>query len=62
MELDINPDWVSGAYFHDQPGRPTQGFRLYPVVPGQHGPAGPVAIAVLVEAGRLSRSDAPPPD
>ncbi len=30
MELDINPDWVSGVYFHDQPGGPPQGFRLYP--------------------------------
>ncbi|HJP75016.1 MAG TPA: phosphodiester glycosidase family protein [Pseudonocardiaceae bacterium] len=31
MELDINPDWVSGAYFHDQPGgQQPQGFRLYP--------------------------------
>jgi hypothetical protein len=31
MELDINPDWISGAYFHDQPnGAQPQGFRLYP--------------------------------
>ena len=31
MELDINPDWISGAYFHDQPnGQQPQGFRLYP--------------------------------
>jgi hypothetical protein len=30
MELDINPDWVSGVYFHDQPGGTPQGFRLYP--------------------------------
>ena len=30
MQLDINPDWVSGVYFHDQPGSPPQGFRLYP--------------------------------
>ncbi|HEY4460444.1 MAG TPA: hypothetical protein VGN81_39460 [Pseudonocardiaceae bacterium] len=31
MELDINPDWVSGVYFHDQPrGAPPEGFRLYP--------------------------------
>ena len=30
MQLDINPDWVSGVYFHDQPGAPPQGFRLYP--------------------------------
>jgi hypothetical protein len=30
MELDINPNWVSGAYFHDRPhGQPT-GFRLFP--------------------------------
>jgi hypothetical protein len=30
MELDINPDWVSGVYFHDDPGGPPRGFRLYP--------------------------------
>jgi hypothetical protein len=30
MELDINPDWISGAYFHDQPTGNPQGFRLYP--------------------------------
>ena len=30
MELDINPDWVSGAYFHDQTSGDPQGFRLYP--------------------------------
>lgn len=30
MELDINPDWVSGAYFHPQPGGPPQGFKLFP--------------------------------
>jgi hypothetical protein len=31
MELDINPDWVSGVYFHDRPrGAPPEGFRLYP--------------------------------
>jgi hypothetical protein len=30
MELDINPGWVSGAYFHDHPvGAPT-GFALFP--------------------------------
>lgn len=30
MELDINPNWVSGTYFHDRPhGRPA-GFRLFP--------------------------------
>jgi hypothetical protein len=38
MELDINPDWVSGVYFHDTPGAPPQGFRLYPTqkVPPSH--------------------------
>jgi hypothetical protein len=30
MELDINPDWVSGAYFHPQPSGAPQGFRLFP--------------------------------
>ncbi|HEX5116877.1 MAG TPA: hypothetical protein VFW65_16925 [Pseudonocardiaceae bacterium] len=30
MELDINPDWVSGVYFHDSPDGPPHGFRLYP--------------------------------
>ncbi|HEY2694481.1 MAG TPA: phosphodiester glycosidase family protein [Pseudonocardiaceae bacterium] len=35
MELDINPDWISGAYFHDgqshdQPSGNPKGFRLYP--------------------------------
>ena len=30
MELDINPNWVSGAYFHDHPGGPPSGFRLFP--------------------------------
>ena len=30
MELDINPDWVSGAYFHPRPGGPPQGFALFP--------------------------------
>ncbi len=30
MELDINPNWVSGTYFHDRPGAPPQGFRLFP--------------------------------
>jgi hypothetical protein len=30
MELDINPTWVSGTYFHDQPAGPPQGFRLFP--------------------------------
>ena len=30
MELDINPDWVSGAYFHSQPSGPPQSFKLFP--------------------------------
>ena len=30
MELDINPAWTSGAYFHDSATGPPQGFRLYP--------------------------------
>jgi hypothetical protein len=30
MELDINPDWVSGAYFHPQPNGAAEGFRLFP--------------------------------
>jgi hypothetical protein len=30
MELDINPDWVSGVYFHDSPNGSPHGFRLYP--------------------------------
>lgn len=30
MELDINPDWVSGAYFHPRRDGPPQGFRLFP--------------------------------
>ncbi len=29
MELDINPTWVSGTYFHDRPGGPPQGFPLF---------------------------------
>lgn len=29
MELDINPTWVTGVYFHSGTGAP-QGFRLYP--------------------------------
>jgi hypothetical protein len=38
MELDINPAWVSGVYFHDRPGGPPQGFKLFPAeqVPAQH--------------------------
>jgi hypothetical protein len=30
MELDINPDWITGVYFHDNPGGPPTGYRLYP--------------------------------
>ncbi|TVT13507.1 phosphodiester glycosidase family protein, partial [Amycolatopsis rhizosphaerae] len=30
MELDINPAWVSGTYFHDRPTGPPQGFKLFP--------------------------------
>jgi hypothetical protein len=30
MELDINPAWVSGAYFQTPSGRPTRAVRLYP--------------------------------
>ncbi|MFP5022173.1 hypothetical protein [Pseudonocardia phyllosphaerae] len=30
MELDINPAWVSGAYFHDRPGREPRGYALFP--------------------------------
>ena len=30
MELDINPDWVSGAYFHPQPTGTPQNFKLFP--------------------------------
>jgi hypothetical protein len=29
MELDINRDWVSGAYFHDSTGGLPHGYRLY---------------------------------
>jgi len=39
MELDINPTWVSGTYFHDQPGGAPQGFRLFDaerVAPGHY--------------------------
>jgi hypothetical protein len=37
MELDINPDWISGAYFHPTPTG-ARGYRLYPgqKVPPQH--------------------------
>jgi hypothetical protein len=30
MELDINPDWVSGTYFHGTPGSAPQSFSLFP--------------------------------
>ncbi|MCW2721031.1 hypothetical protein [Pseudonocardia sp.] len=30
MELDINPNWVSGTYFHPRRGAPPQGFKLFP--------------------------------
>ncbi|HTK63960.1 MAG TPA: hypothetical protein VL595_16350 [Pseudonocardia sp.] len=30
MELDINPNWVSGTYFHDRPKGPARGYRLFP--------------------------------
>ena len=30
LELDINPHWVSGTYFHPRPGGPPQGFSLFP--------------------------------
>ncbi|MGH3841719.1 MAG: hypothetical protein ACRDS0_09800 [Pseudonocardiaceae bacterium] len=30
MELDINPNWVSGAYFHPATDGRLQGFRLFP--------------------------------
>jgi hypothetical protein len=38
MELDINPNWVSGAYFHPSPNGPLQGFQLFPGerVPAEH--------------------------
>lgn len=38
MELDINPDWVSGTYYHDTATGPAQGFSLFPdeKVPPQH--------------------------
>ncbi|HWC84158.1 MAG TPA: phosphodiester glycosidase family protein [Pseudonocardiaceae bacterium] len=29
MELDINPDWISGVYFHQTPDG-IRGFRMYP--------------------------------
>jgi hypothetical protein len=30
MELDINPAWVSGAYFHDNPSGAPTAFALFP--------------------------------
>jgi hypothetical protein len=30
MELDINPAWISGTYFHDPPHGVPTGYRLYP--------------------------------
>ncbi len=30
LQLDINPHWVSGTYFHPRPGGPPQGFALFP--------------------------------
>lgn len=30
MELDINPNWVSGTYFHRNPHGNPKGFRLFP--------------------------------
>jgi hypothetical protein len=30
MELDINPNWVSGAYFEPASDGPPRGFRLFP--------------------------------
>ncbi len=38
MELDINPAWVSGAYFHRNGAGPPACFRLFPdeQVPPQH--------------------------
>jgi hypothetical protein len=39
MELDINPAWVSGAYFHPRPSGAPTGYRLFPgeqVDPGHY--------------------------
>lgn len=38
MELDINPTWVSGVYFHPAPDGPPQAFQLFPgeKVPAEH--------------------------
>jgi hypothetical protein len=30
MELDINPDWITGVYYHDQAGGHAVGYQLYP--------------------------------
>ncbi|HEX5402203.1 MAG TPA: hypothetical protein VFX16_07875 [Pseudonocardiaceae bacterium] len=30
MELDINPSWVTGAYFHDSPTGAPHGYQLFP--------------------------------
>jgi len=30
MELDINPTWVTGAYYQTTPGGPTVPSKLYP--------------------------------
>ncbi len=30
MELDINPNWVTGTYYHDNPTGPPTGFLLFP--------------------------------
>jgi hypothetical protein len=39
MELDINPTWVTGAYFHPRPSGAPTGYRLFPgeqVDPGHY--------------------------
>ena len=38
MELDINPAWISGAYFRQLPGGGLRGYQLYPAqqVSGAH--------------------------
>jgi hypothetical protein len=30
LELDINPNWVSGTYFHPRTGTVAHGYRLFP--------------------------------
>ena len=31
MEMDINPSWITGVYYHDRPaGQQPLGFHLYP--------------------------------